>query len=150
MSQYWSDIFGGFKSLLVGLSVTGPEFMKSATGGTITEQYPHEVPVMTANFRGHIELVKNEKTGLPNCIVCGMCQRACPSGCISLKGEKKEGEKKKSLIKYELDFTKCSLCGSCIESCNFKAIQFSKEYNLASTRKEDYIYDLLQRLEEQG
>lgn len=146
MSQYWSDVFGGFKSLLVGLSITGQEFFKPV----VTEQYPHEVPVMKPRFRGHIELTKNEKTGGPNCVVCGMCQRACPSGCISLKGEKKEGEKKKSLTKYVLDFTKCSLCGSCIESCNFGAIQFSKEYNLASTKKEDYIFDLLKRLEEQS
>jgi NADH-quinone oxidoreductase subunit I len=116
----------------------------------VTEQYPWEVPEMTENFRGHIELVKDEKTGKPKCIACGMCMRSCPSGCITLAGKKEEGAKKKSLTKYHLDFTTCSLCGTCIESCNFGAIQFSKDYNLASTRKEDYIFDLVKRLEEQG
>ena len=78
-----------------------------------------------------------------------MCERACPSNCISLAGEKPEGSKKKVLTKYILDFTTCSLCGSCVESCNFDALQFSNEYNLASTRREDFIMDLLKRLEEQ-
>jgi NADH-quinone oxidoreductase subunit I len=105
---------------------------------------------MQERFRGHIELIKNEETGQPNCVVCGMCQRACPSGCISLKGEKPEGAKKKVLTTYILNFTTCSLCGSCVESCNFNAITFSKDYNLASTRKEDYIFDLLKRLEEKS
>ncbi|GBE12052.1 NADH-quinone oxidoreductase subunit I [bacterium BMS3Bbin14] len=146
MSEYWNDIFGGTKSLLVGLGITAREFFKPV----VTEQYPWEVPVMTPRFRGHIELVKNAETGKPNCVVCGMCMRSCPSGCITLAGKKPEGEKKKVLTQYELDFTKCSLCGSCIESCNFNAIQFSKDYNLASTRKEDYLFDLLKRLEEQS
>jgi NADH-quinone oxidoreductase subunit I len=146
MSNYWNDVIGGAKSLVIGLSITGREFFKPV----VTELYPWEVPEMTEKFRGLIELVKDEKTGKPKCIVCGMCQRSCPSGCISLAGEKKEGEKKKSLTKYHLDFTTCSLCGTCIESCNFGAIQFSKDYNLASTRKEDYIFDLVKRLEEQG
>lgn len=146
MSEYLDDVIGGFKSLLVGMNVTAREFLKPV----ITEQYPHFVPVMQKRFRGHIELVKNEETGKPNCVVCGMCQRACPSGCITVKGEKPEGGKKKELTSYVLNFTTCSLCGSCVESCNFNAIDFSKEYNLASTRKEDYIFDLLKRLEERS
>lgn len=145
MSEYWNDIFGGSKSLITGLSITAREFFKPQ----VTELYPWEVPEMTENFRGHIELVKNPETGKPKCIACGMCMRGCPSGCITLAGKKPEGEKKKALTKYVLDFTTCSLCGTCIESCNFDAIQFSKDYNLASTRKEDYIFDLLKRLEEQ-
>ena len=146
MSEYWNDIFSGTKSLVIGMNITVRELFKPV----VTEQYPHFIPVMTPRFRGHIELIGNEETGKPNCIVCGMCQRACPSGCISLAGEKPEGAKKKVLTKYVLDFTKCSLCGSCVESCNFNAIKYSHDYNLASTRKEDYIFDLVKRLEEKS
>jgi len=46
-----------------------------------------------------------------------------------------------------LDFTKCSLCGSCVEACRDGAIRYSHEYNLASTNKDDYIMDLFKRLE---
>jgi NADH-quinone oxidoreductase subunit I len=146
MSEYWNDVFGGTKSLVIGLSITAREFFKPV----VTEQYPWEVPTMTELYRGHIELVGNEETGKPKCVACGMCQRACPSGCITVAGKKPEGEKKKVVTKYVLDFTKCSLCGTCVESCNFGAIQFSKDFNLASTRKEDYIFNLIKRLEEQN
>ena len=43
---------------------------------------------------------------------------------------------------YQLDFTRCSLCGACVEVCPTDAIRFSKNYNLASTRREDYVMDL--------
>ena len=144
MGGYFSDLFIGTKSLLEGMWVTLKEFPRRP----VTLNYPHESVKMTPRFRGHIELIINEE-GESNCIVCGMCQRACPSGCISLAGKKSEESKKKVLTQYVLDFTTCSLCGSCIESCNFNAIRFSNEYNLASTRKEDFIFDLLKRMEEQ-
>ena len=145
MSGYFRDIITGGKSLLTGMMITAREFIKPV----VTEQYPWEVPTMTPLFRGHIELIGNEETGAPNCVVCGMCQRACPSNCISLDGKKNEGGKGKILTSYVLDFTKCSLCGSCVESCNFNALRYSKVYNLASFDKNDFIIDLMQRLEEQ-
>ena len=60
---------------------------------------------------------------------------------------KREGEKRKSATEFDLDFTKCSLCGSCVEVCPTDALEFSKDYNLASTRRDDYFYDLLKRLQ---
>jgi NADH-quinone oxidoreductase subunit I len=143
MGAYFSEIFSGLWSLVLGLSVTFKEFFSPP----VTVQYPYETLKMPERYRGHIQLIGDEE-GNPNCIVCMMCQRACPSGCITLAGKKEEGSKKKVLTSYVLDFTTCSLCGSCVESCNFNAIEFSKEYRLASSRKEDFIIDLLHRLEE--
>lgn len=145
MGAYFSQIFSGLWSLLIGMGITFREFFSP----TVTVQYPYERLAMTARYRGHIELIADEE-GRPKCVVCGMCEKACPSGCISISGEKPEGGKKKELTKYMLDFTKCSLCGSCAESCNFGAVEFSKEYNLASTRKEDFYFDLLQRLKDRN
>ncbi|MFT5729950.1 MAG: NADH-quinone oxidoreductase subunit I [Desulforhopalus sp.] len=145
MVAYFSEIYHGLISLLEGMSVTFKEFFKPP----VTVSYPYETLPMCERFRGHIELIENED-GKANCVVCGLCERACPSNCISLAGVKPEGEKKKVLTKYVLDFTRCSLCGSCVESCNFNALEFSKEYNLASRRKEDFIFDLLGRLEERN
>ena len=113
----------------------------------VTLKYPEEKWTPPDRFRGrHIHLTNED--GKPLCIACGLCEKACPSDCISLGGEKPEGGKKKELTKYLLDFTKCSLCGSCVEACSFSAIDFSKEYNLARTRKEDFYFDLLKRLED--
>jgi NADH-quinone oxidoreductase subunit I len=58
-----------------------------------------------------------------------------------------EGDKRKSVTTFTLDFTKCSLCGSCVEACKSNAIRFSREYNLASTTREEYVMDLFKRLE---
>lgn len=146
MQGYWSDILTGGKSLVTGMIITARQFFSPV----VTELYPWEVPTMTERFRGHIELVGNEETGAPNCVVCGMCQRSCPSGCISLEGKKNESGKGKTLTRYVLDFTKCSLCGTCVEACNFHAIRFSHVYNLASCNKEDFVIDLLKRLEDQN
>ncbi len=145
MVTYFSEIYHGLISLFIGMGITFKEFFKP----TVTVSYPYETLTMCDKYRGHVELIESEE-GKPNCVVCGLCQRACPSNCISLDGEKPEGEKKKVLTKYILDFTRCSLCGSCVESCNFNALTFSKEYNLASTRKEDFIFDLLKRLEDRN
>lgn len=144
MSGYFAELFSGTKSLAVGMGITFKYMLKPV----VTVQYPHETLKMPERYRGHIDLVPDPETGGPLCIVCGMCEKACPSGCITVSGEKPEGEKKKILTRYILDFTRCSLCGSCVESCKPGAIAYSKEYNLASTRKEDYIFDLLQRLKE--
>lgn len=143
MIDYLREIISGTWSLFVGLGITIRYFFKPV----VTVQYPHETLPMTPRFRGHIELVKDEETGEPKCIVCGMCQKACPSNCITVNGEKREGVKGKVLTEYTLDFTKCSLCGLCVESCPAAAITFSKDYNLAGVRKEAYIFDLKKRLE---
>ena len=127
------------------MGITFREFFKPV----VTVPYPYETIKMKDRFRGHVELIEDEE-GKPKCVVCMACQRACPSECITIEGEKPEGSKKKVLTSYRLDFTTCSLCGSCVESCNFDALTFSKEYNLASTRKEDFHFDLLKRLEDRN
>jgi len=143
MKKSLKDIAVGFNSLITGMRITLGQFFKPI----VTVQYPHEALKMPARFRGHIELVRDPTTGKAVCFACKLCERACPSDCITVEGAKLEGAKKRSVSKYILDFTKCSLCGSCVEACRDGAIRFSKEYNLASTHKEDYIMDLFQRLE---
>jgi NADH-quinone oxidoreductase subunit I len=153
MSGYIGDIVSGAKSLLIGMGVTIRYMVKPVT----TCQYPRETISMTPNFRGHIELVPVEG-GSNKCIVCGTCERMCPSQLITLEGEKvaapppAEGEKpkppKKKLNKYVIDYTKCSLCGICVESCPVDAIRFSSNYNLAGFTREEFHIDLLARVKE--
>lgn len=143
MIKYTQEIISGTWSLLVGLAITIKYFFMPV----VTLQYPHESLPMTPRYRGHIDLVFDERTGGAKCIVCGSCQKACPSNCITVAGERPEGSKLRVLTKFSLDFTKCSLCGLCVESCAPGAIDFSKEYNLAGYKNEEFIFDLLKRLE---
>jgi NADH-quinone oxidoreductase subunit I len=137
------EIFSGLKSLFIGMKITIGQFFKP----TVTVHYPHETLQIPPRFRGHIELVKDPTTGIAKCFVCKLCEKACPSDCITVEGVKPEGAKRKTVTYYRLDFTKCSLCGSCVEACRDGAIRFSREYNLASTNKDDYVMDLFKRLE---
>jgi len=139
MVKYFREITLGLSSLAVGMGVT----FRSMFLTPVTVPYPHETLKMYPRFRGPIELIREGETGQPNCVVCLMCQKSCPSRCIALEGEKPEGGKRKVPTRFILDFTACSLCGICVESCKFDAIRFSKAYNLAGTRKEDFIMDLL-------
>jgi NADH-quinone oxidoreductase subunit I len=139
------EICSGLKSLFAGMWITLRELFKP----TITVHYPYETLKIPPRFRGHIELVLDPATGQPKCFVCKLCEKACPSDCITVEGVKPEGARRKTVTMYRLDFTKCSLCGSCVEACRDSAIRFSREYNLAGTRKEDFIMDLFKRLEAQ-
>jgi NADH-quinone oxidoreductase subunit I len=143
MKNSLKEIATGFNSLITGMRITLGQFFKPA----VTVHYPHETLKMPPRFRGHIELVRDAETGKAVCFACKLCERACPSDCITVEGAKLDGAKKKSVTQYILDFTKCSLCGSCVEACRDGAIRFSREYNLASTKKEDYVMDLFKRLE---
>ncbi|MBP8626361.1 MAG: 4Fe-4S binding protein [Syntrophorhabdales bacterium] len=133
------DVVTGAISLLKGMGVT----IKAFFSPVVTVQYPRETINITPRFRGHTKLVAdNENPEKTRCIVCGMCERSCPSNSIKVIGEKKEGEKKKSLTKYLLNFTTCSHCGLCVESCPTDALAFSADYNPASFTKETFYYDL--------
>jgi len=144
MKKYFTEIFVGIKSLMVGMSVT----IKAFFSPVATVQYPREKNIIPKAYRGHVVMVINEKTGQHKCIACGTCERACPSDCFKILTEKKEGEKKKTLTSFYLDFTKCSLCGICVESCPVGAIEYSNEYNLSGFTKEEFHYDLLKCLKE--
>lgn len=143
MKNSLKEIFSGFWSLVTGMRITLGQFFQP----TVTVHYPHESLKMPKRFRGHIELVRDPATGIAKCFVCKLCEKACPSDCITVEGIKPEGARRKTVTYYRLDFTKCSLCGSCVEACRDGAIRFSREFNLAGTNKDEYVMDLFKRLE---
>jgi NADH-quinone oxidoreductase subunit I len=146
MAAYLHEIITGVWSLLVGMWIT----LRQTLVRPVTVTYPHQSLVMPKRFRGPVELIRNRESGEPNCVVCMACQKACPSACILIEGHKPEGSLRRVPTLFTLDFTACSLCGLCVESCRFDALRFSREYNLASLCKEDYQMDLLKRLGNEG
>ena len=144
MNNLFKDVAGGFISLMIGMGITLKEFFRKP----VTVHYPRESLKMAPRYRSHIIFTPGED-GASKCIACNMCATACPSHCIFVDGEKKEGARKKSVTRYELNFTQCSLCGACVEVCPTDAIEFSKRYNLASPDKERFRrIDLCKDLEE--
>ncbi len=146
MRKLCKDVVGGFYSLLVGMGITIREFFRKP----VTVHYPRQSLPMSPRHRSHIIFTADED-GTSKCIACNLCVKACPTDCIFVEGEKKEGAKKKSVTQYELDYTKCSLCGACVEVCPTDAIVFSKRYNLASGDKQQFHkIDLCRDLEERN
>ena len=155
----------GMWSLLIGLKVTGYYFTKPL----VTVHYPRKTVDNISTYRGHVELVaKPTDTNTPKCIICGMCVKNCPSGCLEIKHRveeeevvvpPKEGEenaepktkKKKTKImeNFYLNYNLCSLCGLCASSCPVKSLKFSDNVYLAGFKREDFEFDLLERMRAQ-
>jgi NADH-quinone oxidoreductase subunit I len=154
-------------SLFAGLGITGRFFFSRR----ITVHYPRAVlrKEDLESFRGPVELVGSpQDPATPKCISCMMCVSACPSGCISVtrqklpelspeeektlaeagaRGEKvKRPSAPKNPAGWTYDYTRCSLCACCIESCPTQSIRFSNETYLAGAARSDFHYDLLARL----
>ncbi len=146
MVGYFREIIKGGISLLNGMGVT----IKAFFSPVFTVQYPRNTLPIPERYRGHVQLIVDPETGRSRCIACGICMRNCPSGCITVKGKKPPDAKKKVPTLFKLDFTKCSLCGICVESCTQNALEFSREYNLAGFTREEFIYDLLEKVNTQG
>lgn len=107
--------------------------------GLFTLQYPEERYEMFPRFRGALMHLRNPETGEPNCTACGACERACPHGVITVEGEGKGKDRKVTAYRYDLG--RCIFCRLCVESCNFNAIEMSREYEL-SRYKKDFILEL--------
>ncbi len=139
------DIINGAISLISGMCVTTKAFFTPV----VTVQYPRQTLKISPRFRGHTKLVADEeRPERTKCIVCGMCERNCPSKSITkVEGEKLEGEKKKTATVYILNFTTCSQCGLCVETCPTDALAFSADYNSVSFTKEDFHYDLIKEFQ---
>lgn len=58
------------------------------------------------------------------CILCGLCQRSCPSECIKV-------EREETRIEYKT--VQCIRCGVCVRICPVKAISQNEEYTKPST-----------------
>ena len=155
----------GLWSLVVGLRVTGGLFLKDQ----VTVHYPRQGVDNIESFRGPIELVESpDDPGRPRCIACMTCVSACPHGCIDVvkkrppkveeqvtKGEgpnQSEGEKKvtKGPGRFVYDYTRCCLCGLCVENCPVHSIRFSNRAYLAGVDKNDFLFDLLGRFSGKG
>lgn len=152
-SSYLGRIISGAVSLISGMSVTIRYMFKPVS----TMRYPRVRLEMPEGFRGHIELLTNPETGAHDCSACGTCARMCPSDVITVQGAKKKaaGEKKGETEEpadlfvipdlFTIDFSRCSLCGICVESCPRKALRFSRVYEQAGFSRQVAVVDLVAR-----
>ena len=137
---YLSKVITGFVSLLKGMGVTIGYFVSPRK--IVTQQYPEnrETLQMMARFRGHVSMVHDDK-GVHSCTACGICEKACPNGTISVLPTK-DISGRKILGQYIYRLSQCTLCNLCIESCPYGAIVMGKDFELAVYDREKLTFIL--------
>ena len=101
------------------------EVLKSLFKKPVTSTYPLNKSEMPDRYRGkiifHPEL----------CIGCKMCVRDCPSNAIIINSL---GDKKFEAV---FNLAKCIYCAQCVDSCMKKALESTKEFELAVLDKKN-------------
>lgn len=87
--------------------------LKNLVSKPVTTSYPAEPKVFPERTRGHVEININD------CIMCGMCQRNCPPGAISV--DRKAGT-------WTIKRFDCVQCGYCVVNCPKKCLTIVPGY----------------------
>ena len=142
VKEYFSTLGSGIASLIKGMQVTGKEFVTPK----ITERYPEdrETVHVPERFRAILNL-KYDADGRHKCIACGICERNCPNGTISLTTkmvETPDGKKKKKLERYQYDLGSCTFCQLCVSGCPQDALEFLNDFEQAVFTREKLVKKL--------
>lgn len=146
VSEYFSGLFGGIKSLLTGMGVTWGELWTKK----VTSQYPENRDTLIISDRFRAELtMPHDENNEHACTACGICQMNCPNGTIRVISktiETEEGKKKKILDEYFYDLGMCTFCNLCVLTCPSDAIKFTNQFeNSVFTRAK-----LIEKLNHEG
>ena len=131
--KYFSDIFHGVKSLLIGMSVTGRYFF--SPGQIVTQQYPENRKnlQMFERFKGEV-IMLHDINNQHRCNGCGICENNCPNGSIEIISARitgEDGKSKRIIDKHIYHLGMCTFCGLCVKNCPSNALGFGNEFEHA-------------------
>ncbi|MCA1670381.1 MAG: NADH-quinone oxidoreductase subunit I [Thermomicrobia bacterium] len=113
----------------------------------LTIEYPDERRPLEERFRGLPVLRTDPETQEAICVGCSMCERICPTQCISMEFTPGVGDGERDVVVYTLDAGRCMYCGLCAKSCPVDAITMSNAFELSVTTREGLIYQKSQLAE---
>ncbi|HIY83351.1 MAG TPA: 4Fe-4S binding protein [Candidatus Rubneribacter avistercoris] len=103
---------GGFK---LGKMTLGGLFKQPET-----VQYPAQVKTPPPGLKGHVE------NDVAHCILCGICQKRCPCGAITVSKPDRT---------WTIDRFRCVQCGSCVRECPKSCLTMEPTYAPPATSK---------------
>jgi NADH-quinone oxidoreductase subunit I len=126
-----ADLFQGLK---VTLRTQHPK-------NIVTEQYPGERPKVAERFRGAPRLNINPENGQTLCISCDLCALACPENLIVVGWERNPETKRKDLVNFTYDTSRCMFCGLCEDACPTDALELTQDFEMAGFTRDIAIFD---------
>lgn len=132
--RYFKEVVDGFVTVLVGMVVTGREFVQHKRR-VITVQYPKEPVVLPPRFRG---MLFND---IRKCIACSMCAKECPVNCITVVATGK-GKTRRPEV-FTIDFNKCMWCDLCVEVCPSNSLYMTHEFETTLRDRRNLVVDFM-------
>ena len=96
----------------------------------VTSEYPLAPKTFCQGVRGRV--VNDVSQG----ILCGMCERSCPSGALTV--DRKNGE-------WRIDPFSCIQCGACVEACPKKCLSMDPHYAMPGLKKTEIILTVVKK-----
>ena len=90
----------------------------------VTSEYPLAPKTFCQGVRGRVV------NDVSQCILCGMCERSCPSGALTV--DRKTGE-------WKINPFACIQCGACVEACPKKCLSMDPHYAMPGLEKTEII-----------
>ena len=103
-------------------------YIKQAVANLFKPPVTSECPLAPMTFcKGVRGRVVND---VSQCILCGMCERSCPSGALTV--DRKTGE-------WKINPFACIQCGACVEACPKKCLSMDPHYAMPGLEKTEII-----------
>ncbi len=137
---YFRNIRLALSTAFDGMSVT----MSYMFRRPLTIQYPDKIdkPVqemLPESYRGVLEV------DMDRCTVCLQCQKICPLGCINIESCKNPETGNREVTKFDIDIGLCMYCGLCAETCNFDALDHTREFEATVTTPDQMILHFVEK-----
>lgn len=136
---YFGELFSGVRSTC-GSFLTAMPYLFSAGDlrKEVTEQYPDPISSKTADdlpsrSRG---LLHND---INRCTGCRECEKICPTGSIRVDAESGMELAKAWVSTFDIDFSRCVLCGLCVEACAPQSLVHTRGYERAVYELSDLV-----------
>lgn len=99
-----------------------------------TVQYPAQTRPVPEGLKGHIE------NNIQDCIFCGICEKRCPAGALSVNKDEKT---------WSINVFRCVQCGSCVRECPKKCLRMEPTYASIAVEKTIRTIELPEESEEE-